>query len=91
MKKSLKIITIALIVVLIMLVSTLGIFVQHLNRMENIVPEYKLASELVGTRNYTLEVDTTEKTETVYYDSEGKKVENVTSDTDTSNTLLKKK
>jgi len=52
-EKSLKIILIILLIVLISLISFVGIFVQKGNRVNNILPEFKLGTDLTGSKTFT--------------------------------------
>ncbi len=62
MKKSkLKIITKILAILIISLISFVGIYVQKINRMENIVKDYKLSKDLEGYRQIILEVSDAKK------------------------------
>ena len=74
--KKLKLIFIILICVLISLIGFLGIYLKVGNSYKNILPEYKLSSDLEGSRVLEFEVDTS--TETVYFDNDGKKVDSTT-------------
>lgn len=72
-RKKLKLTLMILICVLITLIGFVGIYVRKTNSYSNIMPEYKLASDLKGSTVLELEVD--DSTETIYYDSEGKEVD----------------
>lgn len=70
MKKNiLKTISIVLIIVLISLVSFVGIYQKKLNKMENILPKYKLGIDFAGHRAVRLDVDLS--TETEYLNEDG--------------------
>lgn len=72
-RKKLKLTLMILICLLITLIGFVGIYVRKTNSYSNIMPEYKLASDLKGSTVLELEVD--DSTETIYYDSEGKEVD----------------
>lgn len=60
-KNKLKLITKILAIIVICLVSSLGIYVQKYNKMENIVKDYKLSKDLSGYRQVMFELsDATE-------------------------------
>lgn len=70
MKKNiLKKITIILIIILISLISFIGIYQKKLNKMENILPEYKLGMDFAERRAVRLDIDLS--TETEYYNEDG--------------------
>lgn len=71
--KKLKLLLVILICIAIILIGFVGIYVKKANKYSNKIPDYKLASDLKGTTIIELSVD--DSTDTVYYDSEGKKVE----------------
>lgn len=76
MKKNiLKIITIALIILLISLISFVGIYQKKLNKMENILPEYKLSMDFTGER--AIRLDVSQGTKTVYLDENGNEIEHI--------------
>ena len=62
-----------IIIILISLISFVGIYIQNGNRMENILPEYILGTDIYGARNIVIKVD--DSVETKIYDSEGNLVE----------------
>lgn len=72
-RKKLKLILMILICILVILIGFVGIYVKTTNKYSNKIPDYKLASDLKGSTVLGLEVD--DSKDTVYYDSEGKKVE----------------
>lgn len=72
-RKKLKLTLMILICVLITLIGFIGIYTRQANNYSNIMPDYKLASDLKGSTVLELEVD--DSTNTIYYDSEGKKVD----------------
>lgn len=85
MKNSkLKIIAIILIILLISLISFVGIYQMRLNRLVNVVPEYKVGMDFGEIREIRLDIS--DETETKYFDENGNEVseadsekENVTS------------
>jgi len=72
-EKSLKIILIILLIVLISLISFVGIFVQKGNRVNNILPEFKLGTDLTGSRH--ISIQPSKEKEKVIYDENGQVVE----------------
>lgn len=72
--KILRLILMILISILIILVGFLGIYSKKGNAYKNILPEYELASDLEGLTVLEFEVD--DSVEEVYYDKDGKEVEN---------------
>ena len=50
MKKTIKILTIILTIILVSMIGFIGIYVQKQNRMENIVKDYDYAMDLKGAR-----------------------------------------
>lgn len=79
MKKNiLKTIAIVLIILLISLISFVGIYQKKLNKMVNILPEYKLGMDFGGERAVRLDVNLSVETE--YYNEDG--TEHVHNDTE---------
>lgn len=72
-RKKLSLVLMILISVLIILVGFVGIYTKNANKYSNIIPDYKLASDLKGSTILELEVDDSKNT--IYYDKDGKKVE----------------
>lgn len=70
------------IILLLSLISFVGIYVKDKNTMKNVIPEYKLGTDLYGARNILIKVD--DSTTTKKYDSNGNLVEN-SSDKDANN------
>lgn len=70
------------IILLLSLISFVGIYVKDKNTMKNVIPEYKLGTDLYGARNILVKVD--DSTTTKKYDSNGNLVEN-SSDKDENN------
>ena len=70
------------IILLLSLISFAGIYVKDKNAMKNVIPEYKLGTDLYGARNILVKVD--DSTTTKKYDSNGNLVEN-SSDKDENN------
>ena len=62
------------IILLLSLISFVGIYVKDKNTMKNLIPEYKLGTDLHGARNILVKVD--DSTTTKKYDSNGNLVEN---------------
>lgn len=75
MKKqsTLKTIAVIILIMMISLISFVGIYVKKLNKMENIVPDYKLGMDFAEKRITNLHIDTSSNT--IYYDADGNKVE----------------
>lgn len=76
--KGLKIALIVLLIILVSIISFVGVFVQNKNAMANVVKDYMLGMDLKGGRTVAIAVD--ESTNTVYYDKDGKVVEEETKD-----------
>lgn len=74
MNRKLKITLTILLIILLSIISFAGLYVQKGKNMENILPEYKLGMDLKGYRAITIMVS--DEKETIYYDKEGKEVEN---------------
>lgn len=75
-------ISVVVIILLLSLISFAGIYVKDKNAMKNVIPEYKLGTDLYGARNILVKVD--DSTTTKKYDSNGNLVEN-SSDADENN------
>lgn len=75
-------ISVVVIILLLSLISFVGIYVKDKNAMKNVIPEYKLGTDLYGARNILVKVD--DSTTTKKYDSNGNLVEN-SSDKDENN------
>lgn len=75
-------ISVVVIILLLSLISFAGIYVKDKNAMKNVMPEYKLGTDLYGARNILVKVD--DSTTTKKYDSNGNLVEN-SSDKDENN------
>lgn len=71
--KKLKLVLMILICILVILIGYVGIYSKASNSYKNILPEYKLASDLKGSTVLEFEVD--ESTETIYLDKDGKEVD----------------
>ena len=69
----LKKVTIILLILFICLISFAGIYVKELNKMVNIVPNYKVGMDFGEIREIRLDVSS--EAETKYYDAEGNEVE----------------
>lgn len=72
--KLLRKISTIVIILLLSLISFVGIYVKDKNTMKNVIPEYKLGTDLYGARNILIKVD--DSTTTKKYDSNGNLVEN---------------
>ena len=70
--RGLKIALIILLIVLISIISFVGIFVQEKGQMASVVADYKLGMDFEGGRVVTTAVS--DKTQTIYYDKDGKVV-----------------
>ena len=75
-------ISVVVIILLLSLISFAGIYVKDKNAIKNVIPEYKLGTDLYGARNILVKVD--DSTTTKKYDSNGNLVEN-SSDKDENN------
>ena len=75
MKKqsTLKTIAVIILIMMISLIYFVGIYVKKLNKMENIVPDYKLSMDFAEKRITNLHIDTS--SDTIYYDADGNEVE----------------
>lgn len=76
--KTVKILTISLLILLISMIGFFGIYAQNKNKMSNKVKEYSYSMALKGTRTIILQVST--GTTEVVKDSEGNVIENATED-----------
>lgn len=74
--KKFELILVILICLLLILIGFFGIFVRNNNSYRNILPEYKLASDLKGATVLEFEVD--DSTKTVYFDKSGNEVDDNT-------------
>lgn len=74
--KKFELILVMLICLLLILIGFFGIFVRNNNSYHNIIPEYKLASDLKGATVLEFEVD--DSTKTVYFDKSGNEVDDNT-------------
>ncbi len=72
-RKKLSLALMVLICVLIILVGFVGIYTKDANKYSNIIPNYKLASDLKGATILELKVSDAQKT--VYHDADGNKVD----------------
>ena len=75
------------IILLLSLISFVGIYVKDKNTMKNVIPEYKLGTDLYGARNILIKVD--DSTTTKKYDSDGNLVKD-SSDGDENNENITK-
>lgn len=64
-------ILLVIISIAIIVVAFVGIYLPNLNKLKNIIPDYKLSSEVDGIIEYRLSVDKTESEKEVYVDSKG--------------------
>lgn len=73
MEKGLKILLTTLIMILIMIVAFGGIYVKNNIYYKNLIADFELNQDLTGYRISTFKAD--DSSETIYYDSEGKKID----------------
>lgn len=71
LSKKLMAILLTLISIAIIVIAFVGIYVQKLNKLENIVPDATYSSEIDGAIEYRLSVDDTEEEKEVYVDEDG--------------------
>ena len=71
LSKKLMAILLILIAIAIIIIAFVGIYVQQLNKLKNIVPDATYSSEIDGAIEYRLSVDNTEEETEVYVDDEG--------------------
>lgn len=83
--KILRIIFLICIIILISLVAFAGIFVAYQNTTKNLVKEYSLGRDLVGSRRIQLDVST--QTNEVNYDKDGNVIASTDSETEVANTV----
>ena len=83
--KILRIIFLICIIILISLVAFAGIFVAYQNTTKNLVKEYSIGRDLVGSRRIELDVST--QTNEVNYDKEGNVIASTDSETEVANTV----
>jgi hypothetical protein len=69
--KKLMAILLVLASILVVVIAFVGIYLPNLNKLKNIIPDYKLGSEVDGIIEYRLSVDDTEEEKEVYVDSNG--------------------
>lgn len=69
-------IAVIMLIMIITLISFIGIYVKKLNKMENIVPDYKFSMDFAEKRITNLHIDTSSNT--IYYDADGNEVEEET-------------
>lgn len=60
-----------LLAILVIIIAFVGIYLPKLNKLSNIIPDYKLGSEIDGIMEYRFSVDNSENEKQVYVDSEG--------------------
>lgn len=82
--KNLKITILILLIVLISLISFVGIFIQNKNNMNNIIKDYTLGMDLVGSRRIQLDVNKSNKT--TNYDVDGKEIASTDTTTEVAST-----
>ncbi len=70
--KKLLAILLLLFCVAIIIVAFVGVFIPTLNKITNIIPDYKYGTEIDGIMEYRLSPDDTEEEKDVYVDAEGK-------------------
>lgn len=73
MKNKLTKIAVIILILMISLISFMGIYVKKLNKMENIVPDYKLSMDFSEKRITNLHIDTS--LDTIYYDADKNEVD----------------
>ena len=78
--KKVKMLTIALLVILVTVIAVCGIYIPHQNRMENEIKDYSYGMGLKGARNVTLVADTS--TTTIIKDKDGNEVKDAENLTD---------
>ena len=89
MKNStLKKLTIILLILMISLISFLGIYVQKLNRMKNILPDYKIGMDF--DEIHVVRLGISQASELKYYDAEGKEVSAPTEETEDAESITSK-
>ena len=71
LSKKLMAILLTLISIAIIVIAFVGIYMQQLNKLKNIVPDATYSSEIDGAIEYRLSVDNTEEEAEVYVDDEG--------------------
>ena len=69
--KTIKIISITLMVILLSIIAFCGVFSKQNNIWKNVIPEFNYGIELEGLRELRYTLDTTEEEKNVYIDSEG--------------------
>ena len=62
MKKGLKITLIIMCIILVSMISFAGIYKQDKNKMENIIKDYQLGTDLTGSRYLSYQIDTSKET-----------------------------
>lgn len=72
-RKKLSLVLMLLICLLIIFAGFVGIYRKDINKYSNVIPNYKLASDLKGST--VLELKVSEEKNTVYYDKDGNKVD----------------
>lgn len=77
--------SIVVIILLLSLISFVGIYVKDKNTMKNLIPEYKLGTDLYGARNILIKVD--DSTTTKKYDSNGNLVEDSSNENESEENL----
>lgn len=83
--KKLSVVAIILAVVTISIIAFVGVFTKNLNKISNIVPNYKFSSEFTGDRIFSFVLDTSEEDKEVYVDENGNIKGEVINDSTTSN------
>ncbi len=71
LSKKLMAILLILISIAVIVIAFVGIYVQKLNKLKNIVPDATYSSEIDGAIEYRLSVDNTEEEKEVYVDQDG--------------------
>lgn len=70
--KKLMSILLVLISIAVIVIAFVGIYLPKLNKLSNIIPNYKLGTEMDGIIEYRFYVDDSEEEKQVYVDSDGK-------------------
>jgi hypothetical protein len=69
--KILMSVLLVLVSIAVIVIAFVGIYLPNLNKLKNIIPDYKLGSEIDGIIEYRLSVDDSEEEKEVYVDSNG--------------------
>jgi len=88
MIKKLLVVAIMLAVVTISIIAFIGVYTKNLNKLSNIIPNYKFGMEFNGNREYEYLLDQSEKSTDVYVDANGKVSGEVVKDTNSASADL---